>query len=228
MTPPLSFQIPLNTSADQFARLEELQQVFASVCNAIAPVASAQRCWNRVTLHHLVYRDMRAQFPALGSQMVCNAIYAVCKMSRLVYQHPNSPFQVKKMDNKPLPTLNFANSCPVYFDAHTLTLLADKLSVYTMDGRIKFLLTLSDEQQTTLAHHRLVETVLNRNSQGHFMLTFIFASPTEPQAQVRAEAAAQALIAALPLPLPSALPGQSAVHLAQSVLPSYVKLETHS
>lgn len=207
------FQVTLNTSQEQFERLEELQKVFASVCNAIAPVASGQRCWNRVALHHLVYRDMRAQFPALGSQMVCNAIYAVCKISRMVYQHPNSPFHVKKMGAQPLPKLNFADACPVYFDAHTLTLLEHKLSLYTMDGRIKFLLTLTYEQQSTLGNRRLIETVLNRNSQGHFMLTFVFEPPNAlgmPVKDTKAHMPMSVLAAVSP------------------VLPSYVKLEMHS
>jgi hypothetical protein len=169
-----SFQIVLNTSAEQFARLQQLQTAFAAVCNAIAPVASGQRCWNRVALHHLTYKDMRARFPEMGSQMVCNAIYSVCKMSRLIYQHPNSPFNVKKLGGQKLPTLKFSDNCPVYFDSHTLTLDAQKLSMYTMDGRMKFMLTLAPEQEITLKNQKLGEIHLNQNNAGQYALTFIF------------------------------------------------------
>jgi hypothetical protein len=169
-----SFQVVLNTTPEQFARLRELQVVFAAVCNAISPIASAQRCWNRVALHHLTYKDMRARFPEMGSQMICNAIYAVSKTSRLIYQHPQSPFHVKKMGEKKLPLLKFSDTCPVYFDSHTLTLSDNKLSIYTMDGRIKFTLTLTFEQQETLKTNRLGEINLNQNQQGQYMLTFMF------------------------------------------------------
>ena len=85
-------RIPLQTTPEQFQRLLALQRAFAGVCNAIVPTVARTRVWNRVALHHMTYRQLREQFPALGSQMVCNAIYAVSRMSRTVYQHPASPF----------------------------------------------------------------------------------------------------------------------------------------
>ena len=45
--------IPLNGSPEQLASLRALQQAFAQVCNALAPLVQQSRCWNRVTLHHL-------------------------------------------------------------------------------------------------------------------------------------------------------------------------------
>lgn len=177
-----SFQIVLNTSAEQFARLRQLQTAFAAVCNAIAPVASGQRCWNRVALHHLTYKEMRGRFPEMGSQMVCNAIYAVCKMSRLIYQHPASPFNVKKMGTQKLPTLKFADRCPVYFDSHTLTLDDHKLSMYTLDGRMKFMLTLTPVQQHALKHQKLGEIHLNQNANQQYALTFIFHAQAHDEA----------------------------------------------
>ena len=52
-------RVPLDTSADRTARLSALQAAFAEVCNAIAPTVQQTRCWNRVALHHLVYRNLR-------------------------------------------------------------------------------------------------------------------------------------------------------------------------
>jgi hypothetical protein len=116
----MNFQIrvPLNTSPEQYARLCELRVVFAQVCNHLAPHVQQSRVWNRVALHHLHYRALREQFPALGSQMVCNAIYAVSKMARLIYQHPQSPYNPVSRPGGNLPLLRFADSCPVYFDRH--------------------------------------------------------------------------------------------------------------
>src|SRR5215212_4601664 len=84
-------RVRLNASAAQVAQLLSLQKAFAEVCNALAPVVQQTRCWNRVTLHHLTYRQLREKFPAMGSQMVCNAIYSVSRTSRMLFQHPASP-----------------------------------------------------------------------------------------------------------------------------------------
>src|SRR5205085_1408721 len=110
-------------SPEQAERLRQLQAAFAEVCNALAPTVRERRLWNRVTLHHLMYRPLRERFPAMGSQMVCNAIYAVCRAARIVYQHPASPFHVNRFPAaKLLPLLHFQAASPVFFDRHTLSL----------------------------------------------------------------------------------------------------------
>lgn len=168
------FVVRLTASEMQVARLAKLQHAFAALCNDLAPTVSDRQCWNRVALHHLVYREMRERHPEMGSQMVCNAIYAVCKVSRLVYQHPASPYHVKKLLGQKLPVLRFAEDCPVYFDSHTLTLTGQRLSMYTMEGRIKFDLQLSADQRDMLARRRLVEITLKQDVEGLFMLSFYF------------------------------------------------------
>ena len=122
--------VALNTSPEQTARLEALQAAFADVCNALAPVVQETRCWNRVGLHHLAYRQLRERFPRVGSQMVCNAIYSVSRTCRVVFQHPGSPFHLSRLEGKPLPLLRFADTCPVYFDRHTLTCLHVKVFAF--------------------------------------------------------------------------------------------------
>jgi hypothetical protein len=169
-------RIPLNTTAAQFERLLSLQKVFSQACNQLAPEVSRSRVWNRVALHHLHYRALRDQFPALGSQMVCNAIYAVSRTARLIYQSPSSPFQVQKMGERPLPSLRFAETCPVYFDRHTLSLKQGKLSLFTLDGRMQFELTLVPEQLALFEQGKLREIVLSRGSDGVFVLSFWLAS----------------------------------------------------
>ena len=167
--------VPLNTSADQAARLVALQAAFAEVCNAIAPTVQQTRCWNRVALHHLVYRGLRERFPQLGSQLVCNAIYSVSRTCRLVLQHPASPFNVASRPGAPLPLLNFSPTSPVYFDRHTLSLKDGQLSMYTLDGRMRFQLDLKPEDQLRFRNEKLREIVLSRLPAG-FQLAFVFSS----------------------------------------------------
>ncbi len=165
-------RVPLNTTPEQYARLQALQTAFAQVCNALAPEVQRSRVWNRVALHHLHYRALREKFPALGSQMVCNAIYAVSRTSRLIFQTPASPFSLAKLGNKPLPLMQFANSCPVYFDRHTLSIKNNKLSLFTLDGRMHFELTLPEEQLLLFRVAKLKEIVLTRRLDNAYELAF--------------------------------------------------------
>lgn len=174
--------VVLTTTPEQQARLQALQQVFAQVCNALAPVVQQSRCWNRVALHHLAYRQLREQFPAMGSQMVCNAIYSVSRAARLVYQHPSSPFCVGRggaTADVSLPRLVFMPGAPVYFDRHTLSIKPNQLSMYTLDGRMRFQLTLATEVVALFEQRRLREVLLTQRADGQFVLGFVLAEKTE-------------------------------------------------
>lgn len=168
-----TLRLPLTTAPEQFQRLVELQTAFAGVCNALAPLVQQTRTWNRVALHHLAYKQLRERFPALGSQMVCNAIYSVSRASRIVYQAPDSPFHLSRLGNKPLPLLHFTALSPVYFDRHTLSIKAGTASMYTLDGRMKFQLALRAEDEQAFHARKLREIVLLRHGDT-FELQFIF------------------------------------------------------
>lgn len=167
-----TLRIPLNTTPEQAARLQALQTGFANVCNALAPVVQQTRVWNRVALHHLAYRQLREQFPEMGSQMVCNAIYSVSRTARLVFQSPASPFNVAVLGERALPLLRFAETCPVYFDRHTLSLKQGQLSMFTLDGRMRFQLALAEQDEARFHQLKLREIVLSRGPEGPYELAF--------------------------------------------------------
>ncbi|MEN9395762.1 MAG: hypothetical protein RLZ81_292 [Pseudomonadota bacterium] len=171
-------RIPLTATPEQHARLLALQSAFAQVCNAMSPIVQQTRCWNRVALHHMVYKSLRAKFPAMGSQMVCNAIYSVSRTCRLVFQHPTSPFNLTRLGGKPLPLLRFDDNCPVYFDRHTLSVKAGQLSMYTLDGRMRFELALKPADEAKFHDMKLQEIVLSRRRDSPFELTFSFVHAT--------------------------------------------------
>lgn len=170
-----SLRIVLNTTPEQLAKLLALQAAFATVCNALAPTVQQTRVWNRVALHHLTYRSLRDRFPDLGSQMVCNAIYSVSRTSRLIFQHPQSPFNLTKLTGRPLPLLRFSDSCPVYFDRHTLSVRDGQLSMFTLDGRMRFALALQPADEANFNQKKLREIALSRRLDGQFELSFLFA-----------------------------------------------------
>jgi hypothetical protein len=191
-------RIPLNTTAAQHERLLALQKVFAQVCNQLAPEVSRTRVWNRVALHHLHYRSLRVQYPALGSQMVCNAIYAVSRTARLVFQSPASPFNVQKMGERPLPALRFADNCPVYFDRHTLSIKPGQLSLFTMDGRMRFELALDADKLAIFDQAKLREIVLNERTDKVFELSFFLDAAELAEPDQGALPVAQSASTALP------------------------------
>ena len=187
-----TLRIPLTTNAVQYARLSQLQSAFARVCNAIAPTVQQTKVWNRVALHHLTYRSLREQFPDMGSQMVCNAIYSVSRTSRMVFQHPQSPFNTARPGAKPLPLLRFSDNCPVYFDRHTLSVNKGQLSMYTLDGRLRFALALSAENEQDFATKKLREIVLSRRPDAMFELVFQFGDePAENVTQSKLASASE-------------------------------------
>lgn len=160
----MTIEIRLRLGADegQRARLLALQVGFAELCNAISPVVRQTRVWNRVALHHMVYRTMRERFPAMGSQMVCNAVYAVSRASRHLFQTPGSPLHHTRFANRQLPLIRFTDRCPVYFDRHTLSIKDGQLSMFTLDGRMKFELSVTLPQQQAMMLHKVQEIMLLR------------------------------------------------------------------
>lgn len=189
-----SVRIALTPSPEQHARLMALQAAFAQVCNELSPVVQHTRVWNRVALHHMAYKGLREKFPALGSQMVCNAIYSVSRASRLIFQTPGSPFHVSRLAGRGLPLLRFTDTCPVYFDRHTLSLKQGQVSMFTLDGRMKFQLALSAQQETAFHTQKLLEIVLQRVG-AQFELAFQFgpaAAAVPEAARALPEAAADA------------------------------------
>lgn len=184
-----TLRVFIDATPEEAAKLRNLQIAFATACNALAPLVQKTKVWNRVALHHMAYKPLREQFPQMGSQLVCNAIYAVSRHSRMVYQGAQSPFNVAKLGDRPLPLLHFTETSPVYFDRHTLSLKDGQLSMYTLDGRMRFNINLSSQDEMKFRTRKLREIVLSRSAE-RFQLAFEFAEsedspvPTAPQAAV--------------------------------------------
>src|SRR5574344_2010512 len=195
------FRIRLNVSASQEQRLVQLQSSFAQLCNALSPLVQSTRVWNRVALHHLAYKDLRKQFPEMGAQMVCNAIYSVSRTCRMVFQNPSSPLHLDKLGDRPLPLLRFGANSPVYFDRHTLSMKAGQLSMFTLDGRMRFELALAPEVQQRFTQQKLREVVLQQgqvSASGIPSVALVFLLVDHQQEQDG--------VSALPLPQPGELP----------------------
>jgi predicted transposase len=197
-------KVTLSVNLAQRQRLLALQTEFANACNFVAPIARQNRCWHRVTLHHLSYRALREKFPDLGAQMACNAIYAVCRAYRMLYQLPNTPWANSEPDAL-LPLIRFAQSAPVYFDRHTLTVKPGSLSLFTMEGRLRFQLQLEAQFAQRFAELRLREVVL-LNQGDEYSLQFSFLDQGEVESSDSLEEWPEYLVTLDPLLQDSAMP----------------------
>jgi len=125
-----TISIKLITTKEQREKLTQLQKTFNRACNLVSAIAQENRCWNRVDLHHLSYYKLRSsevdEKKELGSQMVCNAIRAVC-----------DAYKVLKINKtKQVPKINFRDNASVHFDKRTYTLKNDGVSLYTLSKRV--------------------------------------------------------------------------------------------
>ncbi len=136
--------IKLDTTKQQNKALMQLQETFNQVCNIIVSIAIKNRCWNRVRLHHLSYYQIRLNQenggPVLGSQMVCNAIKAICDAYKIL--------KIKK--DKKVPKITFKQRSSVHFDKRTYSIRGESISMYTMCGRILVPMKLGDFQRSYL------------------------------------------------------------------------------
>jgi putative transposase len=121
-----TISILLEVTESQEKLLLILRDIFLAACNAIVPAAMEHRCWNRIALHNLVYTQIRKN-SSLGSQMVCNAIFAVCKA-----------YKAKTIaKDEPVPTIQFHKNRSVHFDKRTYSIRGNTISLYTPEGRIR-------------------------------------------------------------------------------------------
>jgi hypothetical protein len=125
----------------------------------------------------MTYKALRERFPALGSQMVCNAIYSVSRSCRMVFQSAGSPFHLSVLGDKPLPMMRFMDTSPVYFDRHTLSLKSGQVSMYTLDGRMRFHLTLEPDDERAFHERKLFDIILKGSGEA-YSLNFRFGDAT--------------------------------------------------
>jgi len=162
--------IRLVVGREQASALDRLRSTYASACNLLVPLVRAHRCWNRVSLHKLAYRQLRAE-TALGSQMVCNAIFAVCK----AYKSQKALGRIGK--DEPMPAIRF-DCASVHYDKRTYTLKGDRLSLYTLAGRITVMMRPGKHQRRLLRGGAAKEAELVfRAGQWWFNLVIESASP---------------------------------------------------
>lgn len=160
-----SVSLKLSTTMAQSTALGALAVEFSAACNAIVPVTQEHRCWNRVALHHLAYYSVRAQLPALGSQMVCQAIHRVADAYK-AFKAKNGIAACSAV-----PAIKFIPNS-ISFDKRTYSISGGMLSMFTLDGRIKVAFSCGKHQRILLEKGVKKEArVIVRNGIWYFNLT---------------------------------------------------------
>jgi IS605 OrfB family transposase len=115
----LTMQVRLLPSAEQSASLLATVERFNAACDALACVAFASQCANKVELQKLAYADIRRDF-GLSAQMTIRAIAKVC--------------EVYKRDKSIKPS--FRPHGAIVYDQRILSWKRlDRVSILTLDGR---------------------------------------------------------------------------------------------
>lgn len=153
-----TISLKLDLSEEQKQALLETQVAFSTACNEIVPFVVENRCWNRVTLHHISYYKVRESIPSLGSQMVCNAIKKVCSSYKVL--------KIKKTQD--VPTITFKETGSVHYDKRTYSIKGDTLSLFTVMGRIKCQFITGDFQREYLQSGMVKEAELIRKGKRWF------------------------------------------------------------
>ncbi|HEU4782978.1 MAG TPA: RNA-guided endonuclease TnpB family protein [Ktedonobacterales bacterium] len=113
--------VKLAPTPNQHASLLRTLERFNAACNAIAAVAFAERCANKIELQRLIYYDIREQF-GLSSQMT---IRAISKVS-----------EAYKRDRSKQP--HFRPHGAMVYDERILSFpRIDRASLLTLDGRVE-------------------------------------------------------------------------------------------
>jgi IS605 OrfB family transposase len=116
--------LSLAPAVEQAQKLAAMQSAFSAACEFVATVAAQERVTNRVRLHHLAYYAVRERFPALGSQLTCNAI-AVTAQS----------LKAHRANGRPWVAVRRRRAASVHLDARTFRLVGRMASIFTMAGR---------------------------------------------------------------------------------------------
>lgn len=157
-----AISLKLSTDAAQAVALTNLATAFAKASNALVPIVVANRCWNRVALHHLGYHQTRAAVPELGSQMVCQAVRRVADAYKVI--KPRKGEDVKAITFKPTS---------VNYDCRTHWIKGEKASLYTLSGRIVVDIQMGKRQRDVINQGKLKESILVKRNGAWYLNAFV-------------------------------------------------------
>ncbi len=140
-------KVVLDSAAD--LALLQTQTAFNRAATYCATAAWDQRVTNKNKLHHLVYAETRITY-GLGAQLACCARDKAAEAVRAVRSALSAATLPRARPSlQTCPT--FRDDSSIRYDAHTYKLKSlDRVSLYTLSGRVIGQLALGDFQRTHL------------------------------------------------------------------------------
>ena len=150
--------VRLLVNPEDSVKLSETHVLYRDACNFVVPIVCKNkelRLWQRFSLHHVAYSQIREIFPALGAQLACNVIRSVSSAYKT--ELANHPQQLKQSE---LKVIRFKNPS-VHLDKNTITYRDNgTVSLYTLKGRVEATLAPGDRQLLLLASGKRKESNL--------------------------------------------------------------------
>ena len=141
--------VRLLVNPEDSVKLSETHALYRDACNFVVPIVCKNkefRLWQRFSLHHMAYSQIREIFPALGAQLACNVIRSVSSAYKT--KLANHPQQLKQSE---LKVIRFKNPS-VHLDKNTITYRDNgTVNLYTLKGRVEATLAPGDRH---LFHER--------------------------------------------------------------------------
>ena len=153
--------VKLAPTQSQHAALLRTLERFNAACNAIAGIAFAERCANKIELQKLVYYAIRKRF-GLSSQMT---IRAISKVS-----------EAYKRDKSKQPRFR-AHGAMVYDERICSFPRIDRVSLLTLDGRVEVPFRFGAYAEGMLQRKRGQADLLSRASTNTFFLAITVDAP---------------------------------------------------
>lgn len=151
-TPTRALVMPLALSPDQHAMYSRLADLYNRVWGSAVSWYDANHTVNAVAAHKALYAGLRARFPQLPSQFVCNALRdAAGAVRSWNSNHPKRRWSLRASRRKPT----------VRFDLRTMGLRGNLLTLSSMHGqkRQRFLLPGIPEWFASRYPERKLQTV---------------------------------------------------------------------
>jgi IS605 OrfB family transposase len=157
-----------------FATMER----YNTACNAVSPIAFSERQFSNIGLQKRLYRHVRETF-GLSAQMAQLAIRKVAGSYRSTKEAIKEQNKVLAVLGKPLKSLtelSFREHGAICYDARVLSLGRNRVSIWTLDGRIKLRYSKPD-------HFPAVEIVKQTDLVYHDRAFWLYATVETPDAE---------------------------------------------
>ena len=130
----ITMKVKLITDEFQHRALKSTMHTFNAVCNDISERAFKEKEYQKVQLHHMVYKGQREALPDFSSQLVIRAIGVVC-----------DSYKVKRNRHK---QNYFKKTSAVVYDDRCITFKGtDSVNIWTNDGRMNIPIHIWNKEQ---------------------------------------------------------------------------------